>query len=113
MSIPGDSEPPFRRHRFFRNPPFYPFDNISFAANSSLPQRPSMVRFIIFNLLAYSRFYRTAGSHSLDMQGHIKRTVLTDQRSRDSLLRQAFGYAFSIRTVNPVVRRLRMPSNFP
>ena len=36
---------------FFRNHPFYPFDNISFAASSSLPQRPYMVRFIIFNLL--------------------------------------------------------------
>ena len=36
---------------FFRNYPYYPFDNISFAANNSLLQRPYMVRFIIFNLL--------------------------------------------------------------
>ena len=36
---------------FFRNCPYYPFDKISFAANNSLPQRPYMVRFIIFNLL--------------------------------------------------------------
>ena len=36
---------------FFRNYPFQLFNNISFAANNSLPQRPYMVRFIIFNLL--------------------------------------------------------------
>ena len=37
--------------RFFRNCPSYPFSNISLAVNNSLPQRPYMVRFIIFNLL--------------------------------------------------------------
>lgn len=36
---------------FFRNCPSYPFSNISLAVNNSLPQRPYMVRFIIFNLL--------------------------------------------------------------
>ena len=35
----------------FRNCPSYPFSNISLAVNNSLPQRPYMVRFIIFNLL--------------------------------------------------------------
>lgn len=37
--------------RFFRNCPSYSFSNISLAVNNSLPQRPYMVRFIIFNLL--------------------------------------------------------------
>lgn len=36
---------------FFRNCPSYSFSNISLAVNNSLPQRPYMVRFIIFNLL--------------------------------------------------------------
>ena len=36
---------------FFRYCPSYLFSNISLAVNNSLPQRPYMVRFIIFNLL--------------------------------------------------------------
>lgn len=36
---------------FFRNNPYQLLESISFAANNSLPQRPYIVRFIIFNLL--------------------------------------------------------------
>lgn len=36
---------------FFRNYPFVVLEQISFAARRSFPQRPYIVRFIIFNLL--------------------------------------------------------------
>ena len=52
MVIPGFSEPPFRRIRFFRNYPFLCFPTyLSFASNKRFLQRPYIVRFIIFNRL--------------------------------------------------------------
>ena len=80
--------------RFFRNHPFYPFDNISFAANSSLPQRPYMVRFIIFNLLfvpstrPFDKGLATAFSTA-------DKSFSSPEAKRESSLRSLFLY-FSI-----------------
>lgn len=80
--------------RFFRNHPFYPFDNISFAASSSLPQRPYMVRFIIFNLLfvpstkPFDKGLATAFSTA-------DKSFSSPEAKRESSLRSLFLY-FSI-----------------
>ena len=84
----------YRYFWFFRNHPFYPFDNISFAANSSLPQRPYMVRFIIFNLLfvpstkPFDKGLATAFSTA-------DKSFSSPEAKRESSLRSLFLY-FSI-----------------
>ena len=52
LSVPDDSEPSFRKHRFFRNYPFYScLIYRNFASSNSLLHLPYIVRFIILSLL--------------------------------------------------------------
>lgn len=87
----------FTLRGFFRNYPYQLLESISFAANNSLPQRPYIVRFIIFNLLF------VPSTKSLDKGlatafSTADKSFSSPEAKRDSSFKSLFLY-FSINSI--------------